>query len=36
MVEGKNNLLTMVFKTTLTQVMTLGLVDNISIADMDL
>jgi hypothetical protein len=36
MVEGRNNSLIMVFKTVLTQAMTLGLVDYISIADTDL
>jgi hypothetical protein len=36
MVEGRNNLLIMAFKIVLTQVMTLGLVDDISIANTDL
>jgi hypothetical protein len=35
-VEGRNNLLIIVFKTVLTQVTTLGLVGNINIADTDL
>jgi hypothetical protein len=36
MVEGKNIKLIMVFKTVLTQVMTLGLVSDINITNMDL
>jgi hypothetical protein len=36
MVEGRNNLLIIVLKTVLMQVMTLGSVGDISIADMDL
>jgi hypothetical protein len=36
MVEGRNIKLIMVFKTVLTQATTLGLVDNISIANIDL
>jgi hypothetical protein len=35
MVEGRNNLLIMVFKTALTQAMILGLVGNTNIADTD-
>jgi hypothetical protein len=36
MVEGRNNSLIMVFKTALTQAMTLGLVSDTSIANIDL
>jgi hypothetical protein len=36
MVEGRNNLLIMVFKTALTQATTLGLVGDINIANIDL
>jgi hypothetical protein len=36
MVEGRNNLLTMVFKTALTQAMTLGSVGDTNIANTDL
>jgi hypothetical protein len=36
MVEGRNNLLIIVFKTALTQTTTLGLVGNTSIANIDL
>jgi hypothetical protein len=36
MVEGRNIKLIMVFKTVLTQAMTLRLVGDISIADIDL
>jgi hypothetical protein len=36
MVEGRNNSLTMVFKTALMQATTLGLVGDISIANIDL
>jgi hypothetical protein len=35
MAEGRNNLLTMVFKTVLTQAIILGLVGDINIANTD-